>query len=639
MPDESASGTTDGPAATVRDRLGDRTVRAVVVLAALALVARLVALGSRVAHWDEGRLGYAVLRYADSGTWAYDPALHGPFLFHVNEALFGLVGPSDFAARLVVALVGGLLPLAALLFRGRLADDETVALCFFLALNPILLYYSRFVRNDVLVAAFMLFALGFLVRAYDLRSPPHLYAGAAALALGLTTKENALLYPLAWAGAGLLLADHRILRTTDGTRAPDARPEDRETVGPAADGDEATAAEEPGDAADASTDGGGESVAAPHGEERTDWVGSLRERGGRHADELRYWAGPVALALVEVVAVLVLFYAPRGDAPGEPTLGNALGDPTLLPGVLDAALVGTWEKVGFWTSGVQLSHPYVSWLVYYVETLFVAAGPLVGLAVVGFLADRYAEDGPRDLVALAAYWGGASVVFYPIVSATKAAWTTVHVVVPLAIPAAVGLALVYRWGAEAIADDDPVSAALTGFLLIAVVVGVAGGGIHYAHVAPQSPDNPMVQYGQPAGEMQGTLADAGAAAEANEGLDVLYYGEFVHVDNESRAASLPVENVTDENGVLVEANSNWYDRLPLPWYFEAHDADVASVDNRSALNRTIGAESPPVIVARAGHRGDIDAVTEGYESRTHELTAPGTEIVVYVDAEAMDGEA
>ncbi|NHN49528.1 TIGR03663 family protein [Halostella sp. JP-L12] len=622
MTDDPAGGTAD-PSPAVRNRPGDRTMQAVVALAVLALAARLVALGSRVAHWDEGRLGYATLRYADSGAWAYDPALHGPFLFHVNEALFGLLGPSDFAARLVVALVGGVLPLAALLFRGRLADDETVALGFFLALNPILLYYSRFARNDVLVAAFMLFALGFLVRAYDLRSPPHLYAGAAALALGLTTKENALLYLLAWAGAALLLVDHRILRATDGEGGDDAG------------GDKAVSPED-GDAAEPSADGG-ETATAPADEGRTDWADYLRSAGASHADELRYWTGPVALALVEVVAVLVLFYAPRGDDPGEATLGNALGDPTLLPAVLDAALLGTWERVGFWTSGVQLSHPYVSWLVYYFETLLVAAGPLVALAVVGFLADRYAADGPRDLVALAAYWGGASVVFYPIVSATKAAWTMVHIVVPLAVPAAVGLALVYRWGAEAIADDDPLSAGLTAFLLLVTVVGVAGGGVHYAHVAPQSPDNPMVQYGQPAGEMKGTLADAGAAAEANEGLDVLYYGEFFHVDNESRAVALPVENATGENGFLVEDNSNWYNRLPLPWYFEAHDATAASADNESELARTVEAESPPVIVTRAGNRALVDEVAEGYESRTYELTAPGTEIVIYVDLEAVEG--
>jgi len=587
---------------SARDARRDRTAGAVVGLAALALLVRLVGLGSRVAHWDEGRLGYAVLRYADTGAWTYDPALHGPFLFHVNEFLFGLLGPTDFAARLVVALVGGLLPLAALLFRTRLADDETVAFALFLALNPVLLYYSRFMRNDVLVAGFMLFALGFLVSARDRGSPWHLYAGALALGLGLTTKENALLYLLAWVGAGLLVVDHRVLRATE----PAASADGGEPAGATADAAEPT----------------------------TDPVDRLRDAVAARADDLRYWSGPLGLAVVEVALVLVLFYAPRGDAGA--TLGNALTDPSLLPAVVDAALVGTWDRVGFWTSGVQLSHPYISWLVYYVETLAVAAGPVTALAVVGFLADRYADDGPRDLVALGAYWAGASLVFYPIVSATKAAWTLVHVVVPLALPAAVGLALVYRWAGASLAADSPVRTGVAVVLLVAAVVGMAGSGLHYAHAAPQSPDNPMVQHGQPAGEMRGTLNDATAAAGGSDGLGVLYYGEFFRVDNESRTASLPVRNATDDNGVVVEHNGNWYHRLPLPWYFEGADATSASVADPEAFNETLAAESPPVVVARANATRGVEASLDGYESRTYELTAPGAEIVVYVDRAALN---
>jgi uncharacterized protein (TIGR03663 family) len=371
--------------------------------------------------------------------------------------------------------------------------------------------------------------------------------------------------------------------------------------------------------------------------ETTDPVSKLREYGATYADDVRYWDGPLALAFVEVVVVLVLFYAPRGAAPGEPGIGNVLGDPTLLPALVDAALVGTWKRIGFWTSGVQLSHPYISWLVYYGETLVVAAAPVAVFAVVGFVADRYAEDGPRDLVALGAYWAGASLIFYPIVSATKAPWTLVHVVVPLAIPAAVGVAMVFRWGAEAVADDDPVSTGLTALLLVAVVVGIAGSGLHYGVLAPQSPDNPMVQYGQPSGEMRPALDDASAAIEGNEGKDVLYYGGFFHMDNESRAASLPVENATNADGILVEDNSGWYHRLPLPWYFEAHDAETASVQNESALARTMAEDSPPVVVTRAENADIVEAHVEGYEARTVELTSPGTEIVIYVDTGTADG--
>ncbi|WP_323192696.1 flippase activity-associated protein Agl23 [Halostella sp. PRR32] len=629
-----------------RSLRGDRTVLAVVGFAVLALAVRLFALGSRVAHWDEGRLGYAILRYGDTGTWTYDPSLHGPFLFHVNEFLFGLLGPTDLTARLIVALVGGLLPLAALLFRARLDGIETVAFGFFLALNPVLLYYSRFMRNDVLVAAFMLFALGFFVRAYDAKSPWHLYAGAGALALGLTTKENALLYLLAWAGSGLLLLDHHLLRATEPADTADDgsrnAPSDngRAGDGPADGGDAETASTDGGETAESATDPQGTETATaqdgPSDRQTTDPVSKIREYVATYAADVRYWGGHIALAFVEVVVLLVLFYAPRGAEAGEPGLGTVFDDPALLPALVDVALAGTWDRIGFWISGVQLSHPYTSWLIYYGETLLVAAAPVTAFALVGFLADRYAEDGPRDLVALGAYWAGASLIFYPIVSATKAPWTLVHVVVPLAIPAAVGLAAAVRYGAEAVADDDPVSTGLTALLLVTVIVAAAGSGVYFGVLAPQSADNPMVQYGQPAGEMRPALDDAGVAIEANEGQDVLYYGEFFHVDNESRAARLPVENATDENGIQTEDNSGWYHRLPLPWYFEAHGAETASVDNESALARTIENESPPVVVARAEDADLVEAHADGYEARTYELTSPGTEIVIYVDPEAVE---
>ena len=209
------------PTAAVRDRLASvvarpRLVVAIVTLAALAV--RLFGLGTRVAHQDEARVAFWAYRYMESGVYWYRPIVHGPFLTIVDSYVFSLFGASDFTMRLVVAVVGGLLPLAALLFRRRLRNGETIALATLLAANPILLYYSRFYRNDLLLAGFMLVAFGFFVRAYDDRRPAFLYLGIAAFALAFTTKENALVYPVTWAGATLLLWDHRLFTDRAGER-------------------------------------------------------------------------------------------------------------------------------------------------------------------------------------------------------------------------------------------------------------------------------------------------------------------------------------------------------------------------------------------------------------------------------------
>jgi len=173
----------------VRRWLSDeRVLAAILAVTAAGLVARLFALGHRVAQWDEGRVAYWTLRYEATGLWHYRPIVHGPFLFHVDARVFSLFGANDFTLRLVVAIVGGLLPLAAWLFRERLRDSETVALSLLLAFNPFLLYYSRFFRNDVLVATFMLLGVGLFVRAVDAGDHRYLYAAVAVVALGFTTK-------------------------------------------------------------------------------------------------------------------------------------------------------------------------------------------------------------------------------------------------------------------------------------------------------------------------------------------------------------------------------------------------------------------------------------------------------------------
>ncbi|MBH9803998.1 TIGR03663 family protein, partial [Clostridioides difficile] len=65
---------------------------AVAAITAGAVIARLVGLGHRVFHWDEGRVGYWTLRYMESGVFEYRPIIHGPFLPLVNSRIFTLLG-------------------------------------------------------------------------------------------------------------------------------------------------------------------------------------------------------------------------------------------------------------------------------------------------------------------------------------------------------------------------------------------------------------------------------------------------------------------------------------------------------------------------------------------------------------------
>ena len=534
---------------------------AVVGVTVVALLARFFALGFRVAHWDEARVGYWTLRYLDSGIWEYRAIMHGPLLFHFNKYLFGLAGVSDFNARLLVALVGGLLPLSAWLFRDRLRDIEMVAVAAFLALNPILLYYSRFMRNDVLVAAFALFALGFFVRLIDTGQYRYLFAGVFALALGFAAKEIIVVYLAIWVGAAALLLDHRLFTASE-------------------------------------RDERWQNVALGYGR-------LLYARLRRH------W-GYFALALLEFLVLVVLFYAPRPD------LYQALGNPAMLPGVIEEATMGSWEKLeSLWISGGH-EHSYVAFLVDALETTAYTSLPLSAFAVLGFLADRYADREPRDLVSFAFYWGLVVFLAYPAITDISAAWSLVHAMVPLAIPAAVGIGLVVDRGLEAQESEDWISVGLAGLVVLAVVAQVGITGIQTSYRNPQDDTNPLVQYGQPAGHMQETFEDIEAVSRANEGTDVLFYGDHFYLADESAKEQFP-------------SSGNWLNRMPLSWYLERADAEVDSTTQADVVE-----DGPPVVIARAEHYSTLEPRLQGYEALTYEITATNTETVFFIKTSALE---
>ena len=547
-----------------------RSASAVVAITTGALLARLVGLGRRVFHWDEGRVGYWTLRYLESGVFEYRPIIHGPFLPLVNRWVFTVIGPSDFSARLVVALVGGLLPAAAWLFREHLRDSELVALALLLAANPLLLYYSRFMRNDVLVAAFMLFAVGFGVRFYDTRQASYLYAGAGVFALGFTTKENALLYPLVWLGAMGLLLDYRL-------------------------------------------------IVARY--QHHDWRTILSEYVTRIGPGVRKWGVHIVGSATLFAVVIVFFYAPR------PELWRVFVRPTLLPTIVETATLGTWDKVyTTWISGE--GNPYLPFLGDFLKTLAFGAAPVSLLAVGGFLADRYTADPPRELVAFAGYWGFASVLGYPLATDIKAPWITIHAIVPLAIPAAVGAGLLYRRTQRAIASRNALESGLTVLLVLLVVGGVVVPAVDVAYLNSTSESNDEVlQWAQPSTEMKPTLQKVMALSERHDGADVLFYGTrnpsnedeiLFYVRNESSLRQPP------------PGGPNWHSRLPLPWYLERADANVTS-SSPDMDPIELREDAPPIVIAYSWDRDEIAPNLPRYVAYQHDIKLWGEEIVIFVD--------
>jgi uncharacterized protein (TIGR03663 family) len=626
-----------------------RTLGALVLIAVVGLAARLAWLGERLVHQDEGRVAYWVLRYLETGAYEYRPIVHGPFLFHVDRYVFQLLGPSDFSARLPVAILGAVLPLSAWLYRKHLRDTEVVALGLFLAFNPVLLYYSRFMRSDMPLVVFVAFTVGFFLRYYDERQRRYLAAGVATLALAMTTKENALLYPVCWLGAAALLLDHRLFR------APVT--DDLSVWGVLVD--------------------------------YLDWVLPFDLRGSwgtlaggnvnglidRHIDWWRtgWTSAAVAVGLVvEFFAIIVLFYAPRGGGytkggaagwPGPDQAGQGIGlwnslgrlaggDPDMFLAVVWEAIVGSWnEFTGQWAS--DHGNSYLAFFEHYVNVLEAAALVLCAFAIIGFVVDRYSSDGPRDLVALASYWGFVSVLGYPIATDIRAGWATTHAIIALAIPAAVGLGIVFRWGIESFTDDDPVGVALTVVILLLVSGQVAATGVGLVYVNDQDPDNMLVQYAQSSStDLKDTLADVeriGREQGGPDDVDVLFYGNEYYTSNLSADFQPP-------------ASSGYYERRTLMWYMETYQYRANGTEGQQFVYdtaitlRQVNRTNAPVVVAIGNGSNGDDAedihqwlIDQGYEARefqrfatvnrTDQDLGPGTPFVIYVNESALSGTA
>lgn len=81
-----------------------------------------------------------------------------PLLFALQATLFTMFGAAGFTARLPVALIGAMLPLAPLLFRDAIGRERSIAICLALAASPLLLMASR--QSEAVVMSLLLLALG-----------------------------------------------------------------------------------------------------------------------------------------------------------------------------------------------------------------------------------------------------------------------------------------------------------------------------------------------------------------------------------------------------------------------------------------------------------------------------------------------
>ncbi len=151
---------------------------------------RLWELGSRAMHHDESLHAlYSWYLYVGNG-YQHLPMMHGPFQYHGNFLKFFLFGDSDYSARLMYAIFGIVLIVIPLLLRYKIGQFGAMSISILLAISPSLLYFSRFARNDILMAVWTLSLVVVMWKYIDEKKTFYLYIFAALLALIFTTKET-----------------------------------------------------------------------------------------------------------------------------------------------------------------------------------------------------------------------------------------------------------------------------------------------------------------------------------------------------------------------------------------------------------------------------------------------------------------
>lgn len=156
----------------------------------VALLLRLFALGDRPLHHDESIHAWFSDHLLQTGEYKYDPVYHGPIQYFAVASSFLVLGSSDFSSRLPAALGGTALVAMAFLLRRRFGVRAAFAAGAVTACSPILLYYTRFCREDVWSLLGTAGALLFFDEWLATRRLRDLVAASLLAAVAFASKEN-----------------------------------------------------------------------------------------------------------------------------------------------------------------------------------------------------------------------------------------------------------------------------------------------------------------------------------------------------------------------------------------------------------------------------------------------------------------
>jgi len=157
----------------------------------ISILTRFLLLDIRAIHHDESLHGYYSWAFARGNGFVHNPLMHGPMIFHLNAFLFFIFGDSDYILRVVPAIFGCILTLLPFLFIKFIGNKAAIFSSIIILFSPIILYYSRFARNDVIIATIsLLLVYSLFSYLYSSKKNNFLLIFSIFLSLGFCIKET-----------------------------------------------------------------------------------------------------------------------------------------------------------------------------------------------------------------------------------------------------------------------------------------------------------------------------------------------------------------------------------------------------------------------------------------------------------------
>ena len=194
-----------GPAFTLTFRLGWVEL-GFLSLVIIALGLRLWELSGRTIHYDEAIHLQAAWRLSQGHEFLHSPWMHGPFQVEYTALIMWVFGDTDFTARMGYAFFGAALVALPYFLRGSIGNAGALIIGTLLTLSPVMLYFSRFGRNDIIMAFWASSLLVLMWRYSQDGKNRYLFLASAVLALMFATKETAYVVTLVFGGMAFLLA-------------------------------------------------------------------------------------------------------------------------------------------------------------------------------------------------------------------------------------------------------------------------------------------------------------------------------------------------------------------------------------------------------------------------------------------------